>query len=164
MNPSLWQVTKKNSVYLWAGLAFVPVGAIFLIVGIHLALEERAFANRGATVAATITEKSLVKADFDDHPSTRYLLHYRFTVPEGRSIEETKVVSVEDWERASVGAPREIRVLPGTTAETRLTSNTNWSAVATFLTLGLILIVAGIFVLVIGMREIKRQWQSSRAH
>ena len=163
MNPSLWQLAKKNSVYLWVGLVFVPVGTIFFIVGIHLALEERAFVKRGATVVATIAGKSLVKADFNYNPSTRYLLHYRFMAPEGRAIEETKVVSVEDWERLSAGDVWEIRVLPGTTAESRLTSKTSWPAVVSFLALGLIFVVVGSVVFVIGVREIGRQWRDSRA-
>ena len=164
MNRSLWQLVKENSVYLWVGLVFVPVGTIFFIVGIHLALEERAFAKRGATVAATISGKSLVKADFEHNPSTRYLLHYRFMAPEGKPIEETKVVSVEDWERLSAGDVWEVRVLPGTTAETRLTAKTSWPAVLSFLALGLIFAVVGIVLLVIGVREIGRQWRASLAH
>jgi hypothetical protein len=127
-------------------------------------LEERAFAKRGATVAATIADKSLVRADFEHNPSTRYLLHYRFRAPAGRSIEETKDVSVEDWERLSAGDVWEIRVLPGTSAETRLTSNTNWPAVVAFLTLGLMFVVVGIVMLVIGVREIGRQWRGALAH
>jgi hypothetical protein len=160
--PSVWQLVKKNFVYLCVGLGFVPIGAVFVFAGIYLAREESAFANRAITVEARIADKSLVKADFDKNPATRYLVHYRFTSPTGTLIDETKAVSVEEWEHLTAGDTWRIRVLPGAKLETRRTSDSNIPGVVAFLALGVIFLVVGTFVLILGIRETRRQWQHSR--
>jgi hypothetical protein len=160
--PSIWQLVKKNFVGLCVGLVFVPIGAVFVFTGIYLAREDSAFADRAITVEARIADKSLVKADFDKNPATRYLVHYRFASPTGTLIDETKAVSVGEWEHLTVGDTWRIRVLPGAELKTRTTPDSNIPGVVAFLALGLILLVVGTFVLILGVRETRRQWQRSR--
>jgi hypothetical protein len=154
--PSLWQLAK-NSVVLWVGLVFVPVGAVLVCVAINLALDELAFAKRGQTADATIVDKSLQKADFDHNPSTRYLIHYRFATPAGVQLDETKVVSVEEWERLAPGSILQIRVLPGARLETRVTQKSDWSAAVALTVLGLIFVAVGAPLMWLAVREIHRQ-------
>ena len=156
--PSLWQLAK-NSVLLWLGLVFVLIGAVFASIAIDTALNEIAFAKRGQTVEATIVDKSLQTADFDRNPSTRYLIHYRFTRPAGAKAEETKAVSVEEWELLAPGNIFKIRVLPGAQPESRVTQDSDWPFVVAFTTLALIFIVVGAPLLWFGIRAIRRQRQ-----
>ena len=154
--PSLWQLAK-NSVFLWVGLLFVPIGAVFIGVGVSMALEERAFANRGQTADATVVDKSLEKANFDNNPSTRYIVRYRFTTPAGAAVEQTRQVSVEEWERLAPGSILPIRFLPERPVDERLADDSTWAGVVAFLTLGLIFVAVGIPLLVSALREISRQ-------
>jgi len=156
--PSLWRLAK-NSIFLWVGLVFVPVGVVFTVVAINMELEDLAFAKHGQTVDATIVDKSLQKADFDKHPSTQYLVRYRFATPAGPPAEETKEVPVEQWEQLAPGGIFKIRVLPGDQHESRVTQKSNWPAVAAFTTLGLIFIAVGVPLSMFGIREIRRQRQ-----
>jgi len=66
-------------------------------------------------------------------------------------------VSVDEWERLSPGDRRRIRALLGEAIETRISPNSHWPGVAAFGALGLILIAVGTLVLVLGIREIRRQ-------
>ena len=154
--PPLWRLAK-NSIVLWVGLIFVPVGAVFSVVALVAAMEELAFAKNGQAIDATIIDKSLQKADFDTNPSTRYLIRYHFATAAGPQVEETKVVSVEEWERLAPGGIFKIRVLPGAQNESRVSHDSNWPFVAIFATLGLILISVGAALLVLAVREIGRQ-------
>ena len=156
--PSLWRLAK-NSIFLWVGLVFVPIGAVFSVVAFVAAIEELAFAKNGQAIDALIIDKSLQKANFDTNPSTHYLVRYRFATPTptGTQVEETKVVSVEEWERLAPGGIFKIRVLPGAQSESRVSQDSNWPFVAVFATLGLILIAVGAALLVLAVREIGRQ-------
>jgi hypothetical protein len=154
--PSLWRLAK-NSIVLWVGLIFVPIGAVFTAIAADVAMEELAFARHGQATAATIVDKSLQKADFDKNPSTRYLVHYRFATPAGAQAEETREVSVEQWEQLAPGGTMNIRVLSGAQLESRVTQQSNWPAVVAFSALGLILLAVGISLSVFGIREIRRQ-------
>jgi Ca2+/Na+ antiporter len=154
--PSLWQLAK-NSVFLWVGLLFVPIGAVFICVAVSMALEERAFANRGETAQATVIDKSLEKADFDNNPSTRYIVRYRFETSSGAQVEQTREVSVDEWEQLAPGSILPVRFLPETPIDDRRADDSTWAGVAAFLTLGLITAAVGIALLVYAVREISRQ-------
>jgi hypothetical protein len=154
--PSLWQLAK-NSIFLWVGLIFVPIGAVFIGIGVSMGLEERAFASRGQTADATVIDKSLEKANFDNNPSTRYIVRYRFTTPAGAEVEQTRQVSVEEWERLAPGSILPIRFLPERPADERRIDESTWAGAATFLALGLIIAAVGIPLLLSALREISRQ-------
>jgi hypothetical protein len=154
--PSLWQLAK-TSIVLWVGLLFVPIGTVFIGVSISMALEERAFANRGQTADATVIAKSLEKANFDNNPATRYIVRYRFTTPAGAAVEQTRQVSVEEWERLAPGSILPIRFLPERPVDERPADESTWVGVASFLALGLIVVAVGIPLLVSALREISRQ-------
>ena len=154
--PSLWQLAK-TSVFLWVGLLFVPIGVVFIGVSVSMALEERAFANRGQTADATVVDKSLKKADFDSNPTTRYMVRYRFTTPDGGNVEQIREVSVEEWERLAPGSILPIRFLPDRPDDERRADESTWVGVASFLALGLIIAAVGIPLLVSALREIARQ-------
>jgi hypothetical protein len=154
--PSLWQIAK-NSVLLWVGLLFVPIGAAFICVAVSMTLEERAFANRGETAQATVVDKSLEKADFDRNPSTRYIVRYRFTTSAGAQVEQTRQVSVDEWEQLAPGSILPIRFLPEKPADDRRDHDSTWAGVAAFLALGLIMAALGIPLLFYALREISRQ-------
>jgi hypothetical protein len=154
--PSLW-LLAKNSVFLWVGLLFVPIGAVFIGVGVSMVLEERAFANRGETAQASVVGKSLEKADFDKNPSTRYIVRYRFETSSGAQVEQTRQVSVEEWEQLAPGSVLPVRFLPERPIDDRAADESTWAGVAAFLALGFIMAAVGIPLLVCAVREISRQ-------
>jgi hypothetical protein len=154
--PSLWQLAK-NSVFLWVGLLFVPIGAVFIGISVSMALEERAFANRGETAQATVVDKSLQKADFDNNPSTRYIVRYRFETSSGAQVQQSREVSVQEWEQLAPGSVLPVRFLPERPIEDRAADDSTWAGVAAFLTLGLIIAAVGMPLLVYALREISRQ-------
>ncbi|MGZ5092372.1 MAG: hypothetical protein ACXWIP_14350 [Burkholderiales bacterium] len=154
--PSYWQLAK-NSVVLWVGLVFVPVGGVFIAIGIMTALEELAFAKQGRIAEAIVLDRSLQKADFDRNPSTRYLIRYRFTTAVGEGVEQTREVPVEEWERLEPGSALKIRFLPDTSDPARVSEASSWPAVASFSALGLILVGVGAPLIVLAVREILRQ-------
>ena len=156
--PSLWRLAK-NSIFLWVGLVFVPIGAVFSVIASVATVEELAFEKNGQAIDAAIIDKSLQKADFEKNPSTRYLVRYRFDTAAGTQIEETKVVSVKEWEQLAPGGIFRIRVLPGANPQSRVSQDSNWPFVAALATLGLIFLAVGTPLLVLGVREIRRQRQ-----
>ncbi|HEV7393731.1 MAG TPA: DUF3592 domain-containing protein [Burkholderiales bacterium] len=154
--PSYWQLAK-NSVVLWVGVIFVPIGGIFIAIGIMTALEELAFAKRGRIAEAIVLDRSLQRADFDKNPSTRYLIRYRFTNAAGEGVEQMREVPLEEWERLEPGSALKVRFLPDTSDPARVSEASSWPAVATFSALGLILVAVGAPLIVIAVREILRQ-------
>jgi hypothetical protein len=154
--PSFWQLAK-NSVVLWVGLMFVPIGVVFIAIGITMGLEELAFEKHGKMAEAIVVDRSLQKADFDKHPSTRYLIRYRFTTEAGEGVEQTREVPVEEWERLEPGSSLRVRVLPETSGQGRVTEESSWPAVAAFSALGLIVVGVGAPLIAFAVRDMLRQ-------
>jgi hypothetical protein len=147
-----------QSVFLQVGALFTLVGFVFLGVGVTLALEERRFATQGVTLDATVVERGIRKANFDDNPSTQYIVRYRVVPAGGQAVVESRVVPVEEWESLPIGSRTRIRFLDGASA--RAIGESDWEAPIIFSTLGLMLLLVGVPSAFAGVRQ---AWASAGA-
>jgi uncharacterized protein DUF3592 len=129
--PSLWAIAR-GSVLLWVGTLFSIVGLVFLTFGVRTSLEEHAYKTRGLDVQALVLERTLVRADHQDNPHTRYLVAYRFTSANGEVIDGTADVPVEEWERLEAGQPFAVTYLPGDPDSSRPPGSDEWIAALLF--------------------------------
>jgi uncharacterized protein DUF3592 len=148
--PSLLRAAAR-SVLLRVGVLFSLIGLLFLGIGVAWGLEEHAFATRGITVDATVVDRSIRKANFDDNPSTQYIVRYRFVPARDAPVVESRVVPVEEWERSSIGAIAKIRFLEG--AGPRGVGESDWGGPITFSALGFLLLMVGGPIAFLGVRE-----------
>jgi len=109
--PSVWRFLSR-AVRLWIGSFLCVIGLAFTIVGLQDALTEQRYQSHGLTVDATVTGKSIERATRDGSSATRYLIGYRFTSSDGREVEGSSAVSVEDWERLELGRNIPVTYLP----------------------------------------------------
>jgi hypothetical protein len=158
----VWKVAR-NSVVLWGGLLFVPIGGVFTAIGIKTGLDEYAFVRDAHPVQATIVGRSLRKADLENNPSTRYLVHYRFDTPTGTRADGSKEVSVEQWEQLEPGSTITVEFVPQSPARSRSVEDSDWPAAAAFSGLGAIFLVVGTALLVTALRELLRYRRLSRS-
>ena len=99
---SVWKLASRAMV-LWIGAFLLMIGLVFTVLGIRDASRERRYQTNGRSADAIVTGKSIDRAERGGNPATRYLVTYRFTSSEGRDIEGSAEVPVEDWERAESG-------------------------------------------------------------
>jgi hypothetical protein len=156
----LWRLAAK-SVFLLVGIVLAAVGLVFLGVALAFGLEEQAFHAEGQTVEATVVDRAVRKANFDDTPSTRYVIRYRFVRQDGAPVYDTRDVPVEEWERLVPGSRTPVRVVHG--RDSRAVGDSRWDAVAAFSALGLIMAGVGGPLLFLGLREALRQRRVWRA-
>src|SRR5688500_19766929 len=91
--------------FFWlAGGLFLFVGLGLLYGGIEEATQERAYREHGQAVEALVVAKSIQRASRDGNSSTKYEIAYRFTTPEGSTLEGIDSVSVDAWERLEPGS------------------------------------------------------------
>lgn len=129
--PSLWTIAR-GSILLWIGILFSIVGLVFLTFGLRASLEEQAYKTQGLATQALVIEKTLVRADRQHNPRTRYLVSYRFTSADGEEITGTADVPVEDWERLEPGQPFAVTYLPGEPDSSRPPGGEEWIAALLF--------------------------------
>jgi Protein of unknown function (DUF3592) len=105
-------------------------GGIWLVVGLGLTKgginemgKERRYRDEGRVARATVTDKSMQRAD-RDHPSTRYVVSYRFTTDEGRPFTGRATVEVHQWESLREGDPITVTYL-ATAPETQRLGDPN---------------------------------------
>jgi hypothetical protein len=158
--PPLWRLAAR-SLFLWVGLLLTLIGVVFLAIGAALAWDEQAFASQGETRTASVVERSIIKADFERNPATRYRVRYRFAGAKGTMVEQTRDVAVEEWERLAPGSGMQVRVLPD--GVSRPPDASDWAGAMAFSALGLIMAGAGVPLMFVGLREMLRQrrvWRS----
>lgn len=140
---SLWALAR-GSVLLWVGTLFSIVGLVFLILGLRATMEEHAYKTHGREVQAVVLDKTLIRADHQDHPRTQYLLTYRFTSADGTETNGTADVPVEEWERLEAGQKLAVTYLSDDPGSSRLPGGNEWIAAMVFSFIG------GVFTLLGG--------------
>jgi len=126
----------RRSILLWVGLLFSIVGLVFLTIGVNASLEEHAYRTQGLDMQAVVLEKTLVRADRQNTPRTRYLVTYQFTSADGEVIDGTAEVPVEKWERLEAGQPFAVTYLPGDPDSSRLPGGNQWIPALVFTAFG----------------------------
>jgi hypothetical protein len=134
-----------RAVVLWIGSFLFVIGCVFTVIGLNEASSERPYQSRGVTVHATITDKSIDRAKRGGNPRTRYLVSYRFGSPEGRDIEGSGEVPVEEWERLDIGKTVPVTYLSDMPESSRIQGSKNdaWIAVSVFLAIGGVFMLLG---------------------
>lgn len=160
---SLWKLLSR-AVVLWVGSFLFVIGSVFTVIGLNEAANERPYQVRGITIAATVSDKSIERANRGENSSTRYLVTYRFPSPEGREIEGSGEVSVEEWERLETGGKVSVTYLPDAPASSKLEGRNNdaWIAVYVFLAIGGVFTLLGGGLAVYDGRAVFRSIRLSR--
>lgn len=142
--PSVWKLLSR-AVTLWVGSFLFLIGIVFTVLGIRDALEEQHFLTHGLAVDATVTDKSIERATRGGNPVTRYLVTYRFTSSNGREVEASADVTVEEWEQLEAGRKFQVKYLPDTPESSRVqgTGENTWIAVYVFLAIGSVFTLLG---------------------
>jgi|CXWL01.1.fsa_nt_gi hypothetical protein len=140
---SLWTMVRR-SVLLWVGTLFLILGLVFLTIGIRTLLEEHAYKTQGLAMQAVVLDKTLVRANRQDNPHTRYLVVYRFTSANGEVSDRTADVPVEEWERLEPGQTFPVTYLPDKANSSRVPNGDEWIAALVFS------IIGGVFTLLGG--------------
>jgi uncharacterized protein DUF3592 len=161
--PSLWKFLSR-AVVLWVGSFLFVLGCIFTGIGLNEAAKERPYQSSGVAVDATVTEKTIDRAKRGGNPRTRYLVSYQFASPEGRKIEGSGEVSVEEWERLNAGKKVPVTYLRNAPASSRIQGSNDdaWIAVYVFLAIGGVFTLLGGGLAVYEGRTVVRTIQVSR--
>jgi hypothetical protein len=126
----------RRSVLLWVGTPFLILGLVFLTIGVRASLEEHAYNTRGLDVQAVVLDKTLIRADHQNHPRTQYLVTYHFSSANGEEGGGTADVPVEEWERLEIGRQFSVTYLPGHPGSSRLPGGEEWIAAMVFSLVG----------------------------
>ena len=161
--PSPWSLLSRAGA-LWLGTVLGLLGIVFAIIGVRDAYTERQYHAQGLTVAATVTDKSIERANHEENSRTRYLVSYRFTSPEGQDMESSAEVPVEAWERLEAGQTFPVTYLPDAPGSSRVQSGgeDDWIAVYVFLAIGAVFTLLGGGLAYSDLRLIRRTIRVSR--
>ncbi len=154
---SLFRIARR-SILLWFGAAFLAGGLFFLFMGIQWGAQDERFQNEGRSVEAVVLSKSIKPASREENSSTRYEIAYRFTTEDGREMEGTDAVGVEQWERLDVGDPIEITYLRGDLQSNRAQTTGDAGSSFAAIVLGSIFAVVGGVFFVRSAIRVWRQW------
>ena len=102
----------RTAVPMWVGTIFVVAGSIASIASVGEWRAARRFDRDAVTAQAAVVDTSLEGASRDGNQSTRYLVTYRFTQPNGAEVEQTEEIPLETWERLAAGDSVPVRYLP----------------------------------------------------
>jgi len=138
---SFWGLTSR-SIQLWVGVILLIVGVVFSGIGTQLFLTEQAYRTQGVAVDATVVGKSIVRAERDKNPRTRYVVNYRFSSAEGKEIAGSAAVSVAEWEDLEAGRRFRVRYLSDAPESSRGSAKNEWIATLVFIAIG------GVFALI----------------
>jgi Protein of unknown function (DUF3592) len=135
----------SRAVTLWVGSFLFLIGIVFTVIGLQNALEEQHFGTHGLVVDATVTDKSIERATRGGNPVTRYLVTYRFTSSNGKEVESSTELPVEEWEHLEAGGKFQVTYLPDAPESSRGqdTGQNTWIAVYVFLAIGSVFTLLG---------------------
>jgi hypothetical protein len=134
------------------GVAFLFVGAIFVAIGSRTLLEERRYQQRGASVEAIATGKTLRRAT--ETSNTAYEISFRFRLPDGSSQVRSERVPVRVWEGIDADSPLTVEYLRDDPASARVVrERDDLKPAALWLLLGSALVLGG-------LTAIKRSFKS----
>lgn len=144
--------------FFWlAGALFLLVGLGALYGGIEEAAKEQAYRDQGQAVDALVVAKSIQRASRDGNSSTKYEIAYRFTTTEGRTLEGTDAVSVDEWERLEPGSAFRITYLPGAAGASRAEGSGGMGSAYGMMILGGLFALVGGFFLLSNVRRFIRE-------
>ncbi len=126
MNPPSFLRLARGSPHMWMG-AFFLVASFFLF---KAAVDEwrkgQRIQREGVRTEAIVASRSIDPARREGNRRTRYLVGYRFLTAEGKPVERTEEVPVEEWERLVEGGPASITYLPSDPANAQAAAPVEW--------------------------------------
>jgi hypothetical protein len=128
---------------LWLAAGFMVLGVIFLDMGIKEARQESRYRKEGRNVEAVVLDKWIKKARRGENSRTRYEIAYRFTDAEGRAIDGTDEVDVEEWENVQKGSRINVTHLSGSAEASRTEGSGGWESPIIAMGMGSVFILVG---------------------
>jgi hypothetical protein len=154
--PSRWSL-------LWFGAISFTVGATLVYVGIYERQAQQHFNREAVQAQATVLSKSLEKATREGNPRTKYLLTYHFSMADGRTVEQTGEVSVDEWERQKEGSLLTVTYLPSNPDSARTSTGGDWWEPLVLGAFGVLFMLIGIFAVRYDLRHVPLAWRLSRS-
>ncbi len=153
----------RRSFFLWFGAIFSAVGLMATYAGVQEWRAQQHFEQEAVHVQAAILDKSMEKATRDGNPRTKYLLMYRFATLDGRTVEKSSEVSVDEWERLDEGSPFPLRYLPSDPHTTQTDAGSQWWIPLIFVAGGLLFTSIGLVVARSDLRHVLLVLRLSRS-
>lgn len=153
--PSRWSL-------LWFGAIFFTVGIMLVYVGVYEWQKQQHFNREAVQAQATVLSKSLERATRDGNPRTKYLLTYHFSTADGRTVEQTDEVSVDEWEIQNGGSRLTVTYVPSNPESARTRSGADWWEPLMFGAFGVLFTLIGIVVARSDLRHVLLVWRLSR--
>lgn len=165
--PSFFGLAKQ-SLWVWLGGTFLFVGLIVLLIGPVLAFQELRYRRDGVSVVGTVVTRD-IKTDYrpgsgggSRSRNIHYRVRYRFTTPDGRTVEGTDLVSRGTWSALREEGPVDVQYIEGDPAANRVREGSNSLATIIPFVLGAIFTPLGGFFFLKGVRRVRRQLQLLR--
>ncbi|MGH7207004.1 MAG: DUF3592 domain-containing protein [Nitrospiraceae bacterium] len=143
----------SRSMLVWFGAIFFAVGAMLVSVGVYEWQKQQHFNREAVQAQAMVLSKSLERATRDGNPRTKYLLTYHFSTADGRMVEQTGEVSVDEWERQNEGSRLTVTYLPSNPESARTSAGGDWWEPLALGAFGSLFALIGIFI---GQSDLRR--------
>jgi hypothetical protein len=102
------------------GVMWSIVGWSLAIGGIQDIAHKRRFDRHAQRVSATVTAKSMQRADSTKRTGTKYIVEYRFEAPGGRTLTGSAAVDADEWENIRPWQSIDVDYLPQEPGDHRL--------------------------------------------
>jgi hypothetical protein len=150
----------KSAFLLLFGAVWLVVGLGFLAGGVATYRLEERYRAEGELTEAVVLTKSMDRArrGSGGRRSTSYHVTYRFTTPDGRTVEGRDSVGAATWDALEERGPVRVRYLRGSPGTSRLEGGDPWWVPLLFAGIGLVLAPVGGVIFASGWR----QWRTHR--
>lgn len=139
------------------GGIWLLVGVPFLVAGLLVLRSDRNFARDARVTRGTVLSKDIERSRGNNgSTSTRYVVRYRFTAPDGRVLEGRAGVDRDRWDALVEREPIEIAYDPADPASHRPAGASNTILGAIFAALGGLFSIAGGAIFAAGVRGARR--------
>lgn len=145
-----------NKFLLMFGGIWLLVGVPFLIVGVVVLRSDRAFARNARVTRGIVLSMDLGNSGGTGGRSTKYVVRYRFTAPDGRVLEGREPVGRDRWLALAEREPIEIAYDPADPTRHRPAGTSDTVLGAIFAGLGGCFTIAGGLIFGIGVRGARR--------
>jgi hypothetical protein len=160
VQPHATRTPEPSRWALFFGGVFFVAGSAALIDGTRDVLRERRYAAEGRVAQARIVDKRVQEAQRSGNTRTRYLVLYRFTTPEGRSVDGEAAVGMEAWEGAKRGNTIDVRYLAGEPQTNRAATEGTITGSVLVMAMGVLFALVGAAIAYLGWWKPENPGQS----
>ena len=154
---SFFILAKRSFAFCFGGI-WLFCGALFLIIGIYIGIEEFRVQERFKTAALITEGMVLTKSTTGSSNNRTYRVGYRFRAPDGTVVNNQVTVSGDVWDQVTERGPIRVAYLPDDPATNRIEgAESRWTLVLIFTGIGLFLVPLGGWIFFKGLNSVLRE-------